>query len=148
MCRFFTNNQQKKQFEKSQKNCKNLYKLNRIKLHIKHTQGPQDVSNKFRNIQLSVNGVEDDMYLKADGFDDAIIGTAYGMTVSDDQGPVLVYDIQKCIDILMDGSVDMTREEAIEYFDFNVLGAFMGPQTPIFMNSGDLDLVKELIKDD
>ena len=106
------------------------------------------MSNKFRNIQLSVNGVKDDMYLKADGFDDAIIGTAYGMTVSDDQGPVLVYDIQKCIDILMDGSVDMTREEAIEYFDFNVLGAFMGPQTPIFMNSGDLDLVKELIKDD
>jgi hypothetical protein len=106
------------------------------------------VTDKFRNIQLRVNGVEDDMYLKADGFDDAIIGTAYGMTVSDDQGPVLVYDIQKCIDILMDGAVDMTREEAIEYFDFNVLGAFMGPQTPIFMDSGDLDLVKELIKDD
>ena len=117
-------------------------------MHIKTTQGPQDVTDKFRNIQLSVNGVEDDMYLKADGFDDAIIGTAYGMTVSDHQGPVLVYDLQKCIDILMDGAVDMTREEAIEYFDFNVLGAFMGPQTPIFMDSGDLDLVKELIKDD
>ncbi len=106
------------------------------------------MTSKFKKIQLSINAVEDDMYLKADGFDDAIIGTAYGMTVSDDEGPVLVYDIQKCIDILMDGAVDMTREDAIEYFDYNVLGAFMGPQTPIFMNSGDADLVKALIADD
>jgi len=44
--------------------------------------------------------------------------------------------------------VDMTREEAIEYFDFNVLGAFMGPQTPIFVNPGEMDLIKELITDD
>jgi ribonucleotide reductase alpha subunit len=145
---FFTNNDEKKQFEKSRKNCKNPYTFNRIKLHIKITQGPQDVTSKFKKTQLSINAVEDDMYLKADGFDDAIIGTAYGTTVSDDEGPVLVYDIQKCIDILMDGAVDMTREEAIEYFDFNVLGAFMGPQTPIFMNSGDADLVKALIADD
>lgn len=122
--------------------------MNRIKLHMKKAQGPQDMVDKFTKIQLRINAVEDETFLKADGFDEAIIGTAYGTTVSDDEGPVLVYDIQKCIDILMDGAVDMTREEAIEYFDFNVLGAFMGPQTPIFVNPGEMDLIKELIADD
>jgi len=122
--------------------------LNRIKLHIKKAQGPQDMVDKFTKIQLRINAVEDETFLKADGFDGAIIGTAYGTTVNDDEGPVLVYDMQKCIDILMDGAVDMTREEAIEYFDFNVLGAFVGPQTPIFVNPGEMDLIKELIKDD
>jgi len=33
-------------------------------------------------------------YLKADGFDDAIVGTAHGMTVDEDGGPILVYDIE------------------------------------------------------
>lgn len=122
--------------------------MNRIKLHIKKAQGPQDMVDKFTKIQLRINAVEDETFLKADGFDEAIIGTAYGTTVRDDEGPVLVYDMQKCIDILMDGAVDMTREEAIEYFDFNVLGAFMGPQTPIFVNPGEMDLIKELIVDD
>ena len=122
--------------------------MNRIKLHMKKAQGPQDMVDKFTKIQLRINSVEDETFLKADGFDEAIIGTAYGTTVSDDEGPVLVYDMQKCIDILMDGAVDMTREEAIEYFDFNVLGAFVGPQTPIFVNPGEMDLIKELITDD
>jgi len=115
---------------------------------MKKAQGPQDMVDKFTKIQLRINAVEDETFLKADGFDEAIIGTAYGTTVRDDEGPVLVYDMQKCIDILMDGAVDMTREEATEYFDFNVLGAFMGPQTPIFVNPGEMDLIKELIADD
>jgi len=122
--------------------------LNRIKLHMKKAQGPQDMVDKFKKIELRINAVEDETFLKADGFDEAIIGTAYGTTVRDDEGPVLVYDMQKCIDILMDGAVDMTREEAIEYFDFNVLGAFVGPQTPIFVNPDEMDLIKELIADD
>lgn len=122
--------------------------MNRIKLHMKNAQGPQDMVDKFKKIQLRINAVEDETFLKADGFDEAIIGTAYGTTVRDDEGPVLVYDMQKCIDILMDGAVDMTREEAIEYFDFNVLGAFVGPQTPIFVNPDEMGLIKELIADD
>jgi len=78
-------------------------------------------------------------YLKADGFDDAIVGTAHGMTVDEDGGPILVYDIEKCVDIIMDGAVDMERDEAYDYFTFNVMGAFHGPQTPIFLDRGVLD---------
>ena len=55
---------------------------------------------------------DEKQYLKADGFDDAIVGTAHGMTVDEDGGPILVYDIEKCVDIIMDGAVDMEREEA------------------------------------
>ena len=48
--------------------------------------------------------------LKADGFDDAIIGI-------DDSTMRLIYSVSKCIDIL---KKDMSEEEAVEYFDFNV----------------------------
>jgi hypothetical protein len=43
-----------------------------------------------------------------------------------------VYDVDKCLDIFMtrDG---MTYEEAVEFFDFNVSGAYMGENTPIFV---------------
>ncbi len=60
--------------------------------------------------------------LKADGFDDAIIGI-------DGQSSRLIYSVKKCIEILM---VDMEEEEAVEYFDFNVRGAYFGIKTPIW----------------
>ena len=60
------------------------------------------------------------MILKADGFDGAILGLGRRCSQPD----LLVYDVDKCIDILMkDG---MTDEEAMEYFEFNVVGAWMG----------------------
>jgi len=78
----------------------------------------------------------DDTYLRADGFDDAIIG--FGNQTP--QEKVLIYDAEKCIDILMkrDG---MTGEDALEYFCYNVEGAYMGEHTPIFMwNASKEDL--------
>ena len=60
-------------------------------------------------------------WLLADGFDEAIIG------VYEDK---VVYSNSKCIEILMK---DMTEEEAVKYFDFNVLGTYIGEQTPIFV---------------
>ena len=70
------------------------------------------------------------MILKADGFDDAILGLGRRCGQID----LLVYDVDKCIAILMkDG---MTDEEAMEYFEFNVVGAWMGEGTPIFLYSG------------
>ena len=66
-------------------------------------------------------------YLMADGFDDAIVGTAerFGMH------RVVLYDTTKCIDILMKRD-KMTEEEAIEFFYYNVLGSWMGEYTPCF----------------
>ena len=45
-----------------------------------------------------------------------------------------VYDRQKCIEILMERD-GMTDEEAVEYFDYNVTGAWVGENTPIFFET-------------
>jgi hypothetical protein len=40
--------------------------------------------------------------------------------------------MRKCIDILMKRD-DMTEEEAVEYFEFNVTGSYVGENTPVFV---------------
>ena len=64
----------------------------------------------------------------ADGFDNAILGIAE--RCGDDN--VLAYDAAKCIEILVEEH-DMSHEEAVEYFSFNVSGAYIGKGTPIFV---------------
>lgn len=68
--------------------------------------------------------------LLADGFDDAFIGVSQRMNE-----PLLaVYSYDKMVEVLVvrDG---MTEEEACEYIDFNVVGAWVGKQTPIIVTS-------------
>ena len=60
-------------------------------------------------------------FLKAKGFDDAIIGV-------DESTMRLIYSVSKCIDILM---MYMSEDEAMEYFNFNVSGSYVGDKTPI-----------------
>ena len=66
--------------------------------------------------------------LLADGFEDALIGYGYQFTY-----PIAVYSRKRCIDILMDDGI-MEYEEATEYFDFNVAGAYVGESTPVFLD--------------
>jgi hypothetical protein len=70
---------------------------------------------------------EDWGLLIADGFDAAILG------VSDpcpSREACVVYDREQVIAILAE---QMSHEEAEEYFVFNVVGAWVGPNTPIFV---------------
>ena len=69
-----------------------------------------------------------DKALLADGFDEAIDG----MCIQFGQLPIVAYDYNKCINILIkrDG---MSEAQAIEYFDFNVVGSYMGPNSPVFI---------------
>lgn len=68
-----------------------------------------------------------DKTLFADGFEDCVIG--YFRRCG--QPIVIAYDAERCIDKLVgDG---MEREEAIEYFEFNVVGAWVGDGTPAFV---------------
>lgn len=46
---------------------------------------------------------------------------------------VLVYSKTKCLEILITRD-KMGKEEAEEYFDFNVGGAYMGDKTPIWVD--------------
>lgn len=65
----------------------------------------------------------DEEILKADGFDDAVIGIEQGSMR-------LIYSVTKCIEILiLEG---MAQEDAIEHFDFNVAGSYVGEKTPIW----------------
>ena len=78
--------------------------------------------NTCRDIISDINSEA----LFADGFDDAIVGyDAVGFRV--------VYDYDKCSDILMkrDG---MTEHEAHEFMEFNVVSAYVGEFTPLFIN--------------
>jgi len=67
--------------------------------------------------------------LLADGFEDAFIGFGMQFTAA-----VAIYDYKLCINILQtrDG---MSLDDAMEYFEFNVVGAYVGAHTPIFMTS-------------
>jgi hypothetical protein len=65
---------------------------------------------------------EDETFLKVDGFDEAIIGV-------DEATMRLIYSVSLCIEILMR---DMPEEDALEYFSFNVSGAYVGDKTPIW----------------
>ena len=68
--------------------------------------------------------------LSADGFEDAVIGV-----VDDRVAGVyrFAYSIVECINVLMNRD-GMSEEEAQEYFDFNVQGAYMGEKTPIWVD--------------
>ena len=71
--------------------------------------------------------------LLADGLESAFIGVAERAG----QNAVAVYDTQKVIDVFV--SDGMTEEEAHEHFQFNVVGAYMGENTPMFIYQIDTD---------
>jgi len=60
-------------------------------------------------------------------YDAAIIGVMNGAG----KFPAIAYDYNKVIEINV--KMGMTYEEAIEYFDHNQIGAYMGDYTPVFI---------------
>lgn len=88
--------------------------------------------------------------LLADGFDDAFIG----YTLIHQTGKmVAVYDSELCIEILMDREKiiddfeEKTLEDAQEYFEFNVLGAYVGEGTPLFLTKCSIEDFNEMEHD-
>ena len=81
--------------------------------------------SKIKEINEYAEEVEEEIVIY-DEFEDAIIGLAdrFGMDTS------VAYDYDKVIKILME---DMSYEEAVEYFDFNVIGGWVGDSTPVFI---------------
>lgn len=76
--------------------------------------------------QMAVDEAGGDELLFADGYDDAVIGVTYIRGAA-----VVVYDEELVIKALVDGGMDYAG--AREFFDFNVSGAYVGDQTPIFV---------------
>ena len=69
-----------------------------------------------------------DDLLFADGFDDAIVGVAAGLDF-----PRLVYNTEKMEKSLVEQG--MTLDEAVEYLEFNTYGAYVGQDTPIYVET-------------
>ena len=70
---------------------------------------------------------EGEPLLKMDGFDDCIAGVIERIG----QEPIICYDTNKVLDqMVKDG---MTYEEAVEYFEYNQLGSWVGERTPCFL---------------
>ena len=67
--------------------------------------------------------------LKADGFDDCIIGQC-------SRTGRLIYSVNKVLEVL---TIEMSYEHAIEYFYFNIEGAWMGDGTPIWCDDRNYD---------
>lgn len=61
-----------------------------------------------------------------DGYDDAIIGVVERIGLE-----VVCYDLDKVIEILMKQGMD--EEDAWEWYQFNMVGSWVGEKTPVFL---------------
>jgi len=87
--------------------------------------------SKIDQVDEFADGVEEELLFLGDHderkrFEPAILGIAHRFGMQ----PVVTYDYRKVIDIFAE---HMSHEEAQEYFDFNVIGAWVGEGTPIFI---------------
>ena len=73
-----------------------------------------------------------------EGYDDAIIG----IDTSTDVFRV-IYDRDKMAEMLEEDG--MSSEEAWEYLEYNVFGAYVGEGTPIYAHEGGKERVLELM---
>ena len=84
----------------------------------------------MKNIQETLENClyDDETVLLADGFEDAFVGIGrqFGKSMA-------VYNKSKCIESLVKEGMD--EEEAEEYFQYNVEGAWVGENTPIFLET-------------
>lgn len=70
----------------------------------------------------------DDEVVILDGFDDCVVGTTTNLARKE----VLVYSVTRIVSKLIDTD-DMSFDEALEHFYFNIEGAYLGVYSPVFM---------------
>jgi hypothetical protein len=63
-----------------------------------------------------------------DGLEDALVGLARRCG----QPVLAVYDYNKCVEVFMARDA-MSHEDAVEWIEFNVVGGWLGPSTPIML---------------
>jgi len=64
--------------------------------------------------------------LRMDGFDDAILGVVERIGLQ-----TVCYDLNKVIAILMEQGMD--EQDAWDWYQFNMVGAWVGEATPVFL---------------
>ena len=87
--------------------------------------------NPFKFNSLVDAGLLDPETMKMDGYDDCIVGIVEGFGST----RLLCYDKEKVLERLMANG--MEYDEAQEYYEFNMLGAFVGEGTPCFIDKAE-----------
>lgn len=77
---------------------------------------------------LRESGMEKSILI--DGFQRAFVGVVWGA----DCERRALYDYEECINILMKDD-EMSREQAVEYMEFNVEHSYLGDPSPLFFSS-------------
>jgi hypothetical protein len=96
------------------------YLCRTIKKHMKKNKTTTTIS-----LESILDMFNEEDIIKADGFDDCIVGVESSSHI------LLVYSTQLILEKLVKES-EMTWEEAIEYFDYNIQGA-KGEGYPIYI---------------
>ena len=78
-------------------------------------------------LQKIIEAFPEDAFLEADGYDNCIIGVD-----TNSEPPRLVYSVKRIVSQLT--GEGLTFEDAIEHFEFNMSGGYVGEQTPIWCN--------------
>lgn len=71
---------------------------------------------------------DDLLFMDGPEFDEAILGVAERAGGE----AVVAYDVVRVLAVL---ERDMSYEEAVEYFDFNISCAYVGEKTPVYINT-------------
>ena len=115
----------------------------RSKLNFKNKKGlpkcvPADDANRiplntleFLDELEMLVGYDIDEFAFYEDYNDAFVGVInlFG------EEPRVCYDYEKVISILI--SQGMSNDEAIEYFEYNVIGTYCGEHTPCFITLGE-----------
>lgn len=86
------------------------------------------------DLYIVLESAEDCLALKPDGFDGNPDGYDKAIIGLTDNGQ-LVYSKEWMVKLLMETAEDMDEEEAWEFLEFNTFCAYVGEQTPLFVNT-------------
>ena len=70
------------------------------------------------------------LFLSEEEYDEAIIGVAHRIGQED----VIAYDYNKLCEIVQKSMNNADIMEVMEYVEFNIMGAYVGERTPIFVD--------------
>ena len=65
-------------------------------------------------------------------YDECIVGIGYRFH----DGPLAIYSVERVLSVLQDDGMD--EEDAIEWFDFNIIGGWNGPGTPMYIRECEM----------
>lgn len=65
---------------------------------------------------------------------DGLEGDLVGYTINTNSPHVAVYDAEKCVEAIV-ARDKVSRDEALEYLEFNTFCAYVGPNGPLYIRS-------------